>query len=95
MSVPRTEWAVRVERDCRCVEIILQSGRFGKVAREELSSALLNPSTDVCIWLADRLYQQSVNMLAKARDEWLKEHMKTCDVRSLRDSRNFNKHCLH
>lgn len=61
--------------------------RFSEVAREELSSALLNPNTDVCIWLADRLYQQSVNVLTKARDDWLKEHVKTCDVRSLGDSR--------
>ncbi|XP_041825887.1 proline-serine-threonine phosphatase-interacting protein 2 [Melanotaenia boesemani] len=29
---------------------------------------------------ADRLYQQNVTMLGKIRDEWLKEHVKACDV---------------
>ncbi|XP_026152407.1 proline-serine-threonine phosphatase-interacting protein 2 [Mastacembelus armatus] len=29
---------------------------------------------------ADRLYQQNVAALGKVRDEWLKEHMKACEV---------------
>ncbi|KAM9306870.1 proline-serine-threonine phosphatase-interacting protein 2 isoform 2-T2 [Pholidichthys leucotaenia] len=29
---------------------------------------------------ADRTYQQNVAMLGKIRDEWLKEHVKACDI---------------
>lgn len=37
--------------------------------------------TDVCVWLADRLYQQNVTTLGKVHDDWLKEHIKACEVR--------------
>ncbi|KAJ4933496.1 hypothetical protein JOQ06_030324 [Pogonophryne albipinna] len=29
---------------------------------------------------ADRLYQQNVTMVGKVRDEWLKEHIKACEM---------------
>ncbi|KAG8010801.1 Proline-serine-threonine phosphatase-interacting protein 2, partial [Nibea albiflora] len=35
---------------------------------------------------ADRLYQQNVTTLGKARDEWMKEHVKACEM--------FEKHAL-
>lgn len=34
-----------------------------------------------CVCMADNLYQQSVNVLAMVREDWLKEHVHTCEVR--------------
>lgn len=34
-----------------------------------------------CVWMADKLYQQSVNVLATVREDWLKEHVHACEVR--------------
>lgn len=36
--------------------------------------------------MVDKLYQQSVNMLALIRDDWLKEHVSACEVRLLERS---------
>lgn len=34
-----------------------------------------------CASLADMFYQHNVNTLAKAREDWIKEHVNTCEVK--------------
>lgn len=33
-----------------------------------------------CAWPADRSYQQNINTLAKAREDWIREHVSSCEV---------------
>lgn len=55
--------------------------RFSSLATKFGSLCLHLSLFHWCVCMADKLYQQSVNVLATVREDWVKEHVHACEVR--------------
>lgn len=59
----------------------LQKLEKGCVSGGDTKTILMWALPTFCASLADVFYQQSVNTLAKAREDWIKGHVHTCEVK--------------